>query len=191
MSPDRLRDFIGKGMLGVRDPRITTSSLAQFCHENATSLTPVALERVAAATATKREAYPWERAADLLGVNLEQLQSWISAGQLKVMDTFVTDRSFEGFCKKHGSAFNIALIDPATAKWLTEEYGVSVSASSDPVIPRAQKHAFKVRTCKCGRKIAGNVYFRHAKACKVAADQAVRQGVYQSKACGKAPPGSM
>ena len=191
VSPDRLRDFIGKGMLGVRDPRITTSSLAQFCHENATSLTPVALERVAAATATKREAYPWERAADLLGVNLEQLQSWISAGQLKVMDTFVTDRSFEGFCKKHGSAFNIALIDPATAKWLTEEYGVSVSASSDPVIPRAQKHAFKVRTCKCGRKIAGNVYFRHAKACKVAADQAVRQGVYQSKACGKAPPGSM
>jgi len=177
VSPDRLKYFIGKGMLRVRDPRITNSSLAQFCHNHATSLTPVALERVAAATATNREACPWERAADLLGVDLKQLQSWISAGQLKVMDTFVTDRSFEEFCKNHGSAVNIALIDTATAKWLTQEYGVPVPASSEPVIPRAQKHAFKVRTCRCGRKIAGNVYFRHVKTCKVAANQAMRRAV--------------
>ena len=175
VSPDRLRHFIGSGMLRVRDPRITATSLAKFCRENAASLAPAALERIAAAaTAKKREAHPWERAADLLGVDLRQLQSWISAGQLKVMDTFVTDRSFEEFCRTYGSEINMLLIDPATAKWLIEEYGVPASEPTEQVVPRAQKHALKVRTCRCGRKIAGNVFFRHLKACKVAANPPTR-----------------
>jgi hypothetical protein len=106
------------------------------------------------------------------------VQSWIAAGHLKVLDTFVTDRSFEEFCKKHGAEINTALIDPATAKWLIDEYGVPAPSAERRAVPRAQKHALVVRTCKCGRKIAGNVYFRHAKACKVAADQAMRQRTY-------------
>lgn len=176
VSPARLRQFIGSGMLRVRDPRITASSLAEFCERNRTSLDPAAVERIAAAMATKRDAYPWPRAADLLGVAVAQVQSWIADSQLKVLDPFVTDRSFEEFCKKHGAEINTTLIDPATAKWLIEEYGVP-APSADQTVARAQKHALKVRTCKCGRKIAGNVYFRHAKACKVAADQAMRQAI--------------
>ena len=38
--------------------------------------------------------------------------------RIEVADTFVTDRAFEEFCKKHGDEISIALIDPATAKWL-------------------------------------------------------------------------
>lgn len=177
VSPGRLRHFIGNGVLRVRDPRLTATSLAQFYRENATSLAPAALERVAAATTKSREAYPWERAADLLGVDLPQLQSWISTGHLKVMDTFVTDRSFEEFCRTHGSEINMALIDPGAAKWLMEEYGVPGPGSSVQLVPRAQKHALKVRTCKCGRKIAGNAYFKHAKVCKVVANGSLRQPV--------------
>jgi hypothetical protein len=93
------------------------------------------------------------------------VQKLISTGRLKVMDTFVTDRAFEDFCRKHGDAINMALIDPATRKWLVSEYDVP-----DPVegkrVPRAQKHALIVRICKCGRKIAGNVYFRHIRHCR-------------------------
>jgi len=182
VSPARLRQFIGNGMLRVRDPRITASSLAEFCRRNCTSITPSARDRVQAATATRREAYPWDRAADLLGADLSQLQNWISAGQLKVMDTFITDRSFEEFCGKHGSEINIALMDTATAKWLIEEYDVPVPAGGGQVIRRAQKHALKVRTCRCGRKIAGNVYFRHAKACKVVAHRAMQHRVQSARA---------
>lgn len=164
VSPDRLRQFIGNGMLRLRDPRITAASLAQFCDKNAAGLSPAALERAAAVT--RREAYTWERAAELLGVDLKQVQGWISVGQLKVMDTFITDRSFEEFCKKHGSAINMGLIDPATVRWLIEEYGVPARTSGVSAVPRAQKHALTVRTCRCGRKIAGNVYFKHVKCCK-------------------------
>lgn len=171
VSPDRLRHLIGEGILRVRDPRLTATSLVKFCGENPASFTPGTLERVPA-TARKREAYSWERAAELLGVDLPTLQSWISTGQLKVMDTFVTDRSFEEFCRKHGREIDMSLIDPATSKWLADEYGVPALGPREQLVPRAKKHALKVRTCRCGRKIAGNVFFRHLKACKVAANSA-------------------
>ena len=102
VRPSRLRYFIGNGILRVRDARISASSLAAFCDKNRPSLAPSTLERVTAALAKGEEGYTWERAADLLGVTVAQVQSWISAGQLRLVDTFVTDRSFEEFCKKHG-----------------------------------------------------------------------------------------
>jgi len=100
----------------------------------------------------------------------------ISAGQLKLVDTFVTDRSFEGFCRKHGNEINMALIDPATRGWLVSEYGVSETVDGK-LVPRAQKHALVIRECRCGRKIAGNVYFRHVRHCRFLEGQAMRKAV--------------
>ena len=126
------------------------------------------------------EGYTWERAADLLGVTVAQVQSGISAGQLRLVDTFVTDRSFEEFCKKHGDRINMTLIDPATAKWLVSEYGVSQSATNGMTVSRVQKHALVIRACHCGRKIAGNAYFRHVRTCQsvaAASAQSPNQGL--------------
>jgi hypothetical protein len=190
VSPAKLKQFIGGGMLRVRDPRVTARSLAVLCQRNATSLDRAAVERVATLTATKKKAYTWERAAEFLGVDLKQVQSWISMGQLKVRDTFVTDRSFEEFCKKYASETNLTLIDPATRKWLIQEYGLSAGQPIDGNVPRAQKHALTVRTCECGRSIAGNVYFRHRKSCKVAARQSVPAPVYEFNPAGKTVGGS-
>jgi hypothetical protein len=169
VSPTKLKQFIGSGMLRVRDPRITARSLAVLCQRSATYLDPAAVERVATLTATKKKAYTWERAAEFLGVDLKQVQNWISAGHLKLTDTFVTERSFEEFCKNYASQTNLTLIDPATRKWLIAEYGLSADPPNSGNVPRAQKHALTVRTCECGRSIAGNVYFRHLKSCKMAA----------------------
>ena len=70
----------------------------------------------------------------------------------------------------------MALIDASTRKWLISEYGVP-----DPVeekrLPRAQKHALIVSACKCGRKIAGNVYFRHVRHCRSAGEQVMSKAV--------------
>ena len=162
----RLRQLIGMGMLKVRDPRISASSLAVLCDKIRTSLDPSTIKRITAALANGNEAYSWERAANLLGVPVPQVQAWISAGQLRVVDTFVTDRSFEEFCKKHGDEINTTLMDPPTAKWLVNEYGASEIATKSGSVSRARKHALVIRTCSCGRKIAGNPYFQHVRACR-------------------------
>jgi hypothetical protein len=156
VSPARLRYLIGTGMLRVRDPRITTVSILALCNRNGFSLDHAAMDRITVALC-KHDACPWERAADLLGIAAEQLQTFICKGKLKVLDPFVTDRSFEEFCRKHGDQINMSLIDPATAKWLVSEYGVS-QGSDGRQVSRAQKHALVIRTCKCGRKIAGNIF---------------------------------
>jgi len=158
-------------MLRVRDPRVTTVSLLALCSRNGFSLDHSASERITAVL-SKQDACAWERAADLLGIAVEQLQKFICKGKLKVLDPFVTDRSFEEFCRKHGDQINMSLIDPATAKWLVSEYGVS-PGSNDRQVSRAQKHALVIRTCKCGRKIAGNIFFKHVKHCRVLKQRAM------------------
>src|SRR5208337_837711 len=179
VRPSRLTYFIGNGLLRVRDARISASSLAAFCDQNRPSLAPSTLQRVTATRAKGEEGYTWERAADLLGVTVAEVQSEVSAGQLRLVDTFVTDRSFEEFCKKHGDRINMTLIDPATAKWLVSEYGVSQSATNGMTVSRIQKHALVIRACHCGRKIAGNAYFRHVGTCQsvaAASAQSPNQG---------------
>ena len=180
VSPVRLRQFIGTGMLRVRDPRITAKSLAAFCKGNCISLEPADVSRMAATVAASRkEAYTWERVAEVLRVDVSQVQTWICAGYLRVIDPFVTDRSFEEFCKKYASETNLNLIDTAVRKWLVQEYGLPSGESNGSNVRRAQKHALTVRTCRCGRTIAGNVYFRHLKSCKVAAAPAVPAPGYE------------
>jgi hypothetical protein len=135
------------------------------------------LERVGTALAKNDVGFAWERVADLLGVELANVQSLISAGRLRLIDTFVTDRAFEEFCKKHGDEINTGLIEPATVEWLVSEYGVSRTANSNRTASRAQKHALTIRECKCGRRIAGNAYFIHIKCCIVVASEARQKAV--------------
>jgi len=164
VSPVRLRHFIGTGMLRVRDPRLTTRSILALCRNHGLPVDDSACENITAAI-SKLDACPWDRSAELLGITVEQLQGLISTGKLKVCDPFVTDRSFEEFCRKHGDLINLSLMDLATAKWLENEYGVT-NGRCHPM-SRAQKHALVTRTCKCGRKIAGNIYFKHVRHCRV------------------------
>jgi len=170
MSRTRLRQLVGDGMLRVRDPRVTRASLAACCAKRE-CVDP------SGSASSRTHSLPggpcsWKRAARLLGLEVANVQKLVSAGQLKLVDTFVTDRAFEEFCRKHGNAINMALIDPSTRKWLVSEYGVT-----DPVeeknLPRAQKHALVVRMCKCGRRISGNVYYRHIKHCRLGTAPAV------------------
>ena len=164
ISRTRLRQLIAKGMLRVRDPRITVASLAAWCAKNRPPDGHSSLAGSTVVNNSGERAYSWKRAARILHVELADVQKLISVGRLKLMDTFVTERAFEEFCRKYGDLINMALIDPSTRKWLIREYG-----APDPVeenkLPRAQKHALIVRACKCGRKISGNVYFRHVRHC--------------------------
>src|SRR6516165_5307905 len=167
----RAWSLIGNGLLRVRDARITASSLTSYRDRNLLSLVPSNVETVAPPVAKDGAVLSWERAADALGVELADVQRLISTGQLKLVDTLVTDRAFEEFCRKHGDQINMALIDPAIAKWLVREYGVLESAGSNKSTSRWQKHALVVRECNRGQKIAVKTYFKHVKCCSPTADK--------------------
>lgn len=170
VSPATLRRFIASGALRTRDPRVSARSVQAYCERNRTSMDPFAVEKTTAALADGDDGYSWERATDLLGITVALVQACISNGQLKVVNSFVTDRAFQDFCKQHGHDFNMALIDPASRQWLVNEYGVPRPAEgSNGSVSRAKKHALVMRACKCGRKVAGNAYFRHVKACQAVA----------------------
>ena len=64
----------------------------------------------------KHDAHSWDRAADLLGITVAQVQTFIGKGKLKVLDPFVTDRSFEEFCRKHSDQINLTNEDSRIMK---------------------------------------------------------------------------
>jgi hypothetical protein len=164
MSRTRLRQIVASGMLRVRDPRITAASLAVWCAKNR-PVNPLATSSISVVPNSPAGPYSWKRAAKILCLEVVEVQKLIANGELKLVDMFVTDRAFEEFCRKHGSAINMALIEPSTRKWLISEYGVA-DPIKEKTLPRAQKHALIVRACMCGREIAGNVYFRHLRHCQ-------------------------
>jgi PAS domain S-box-containing protein len=59
-----------------------------------------------------------------LRYSADDVGALVGKGRLKILDPFVTNRSFEEFCAKHGDQINLSLVDAATVKWLSEEYGV-------------------------------------------------------------------
>jgi hypothetical protein len=102
VGPPKLHRFVADGLLRVRDPRISADSLGTMVERLAPS--PEAAERLTRTLLDGPEAYSWKQVAKLLGVTVEQVRECIAKGKLKIVDTFVTDRAFEAFCKKMWNA---------------------------------------------------------------------------------------
>jgi hypothetical protein len=166
VGPSKLHRFVADGLLRARDARISADSLETMVEQLAPS--PEAAERLTRTLLDGPEAYSWKQVAKLLGVTVEQVRECIAKGKLKIVDTFVTDRAFEAFCKKCGTHLNPVLLNQGIRDWLMDEYDLRVSAGTDNAsVPSNEKHALVTRQCpKCQRPMRGNIFFRHLKNCK-------------------------
>ena len=101
-------------------------------------------------------------------MTVEEVRAWIAKGKLKIVDTFVTDRAFEAFCRKCGAELNHALLGTGIRDWLVDEYGLRIPSGEKGVpVSAAEKHALVTRQCpKCQTAMRGNIFFRHVKNCK-------------------------
>jgi hypothetical protein len=163
--------LIARGMLKVRNARISVTSIAAFCKQH--HLTRQ-MSTVGSANAVNRNGaggLSWERVADLLSASLDQVRAWLATRQLKVVDTFVTEKALEEFCRScgrnDGPKLNYRLLDPTVLLWL-KDYGIAIpAAGGNLVVSGFDKHALVARACgKCQRIIRGNAYFIHTNGCK-------------------------
>ena len=168
----RAYSLIASGMLRVRDPRITNISLLEFCRKHEGSWEHVPATHANAESRHDSNGYSWERVASLLHASLDQVKAWVATRQLRVVDTFISDRALEEFCrgcgKEGGPRVNLRLIEPKTLDWLANEYGITIPpAGASPSVAPSEKQALTVRVCgKCRKQVRGNVYFSHIRRCK-------------------------
>ncbi len=163
--------MIARGMLRVRDARISITSIASFCEQRELRQKISMIANRSKVPQNGAAGLSWERTAELLSASLDQVRVWLATRQLKVVDPFVTDKALEEFCQRcgrnGGPKLNYRLLDPKVLHWL-KGYGIAIPPlETKSSVSGLEKHALITRVCaKCHRPIRGNAYFIHSNACK-------------------------
>lgn len=195
LSSSTIQRWIVRGLLEVRDPRITRKSLDCLAGSGrpptslriggepsgmlAVSVQPkensgagpsgalIPAEPATPSNPSSRAKRAWTEVANCLGVPLAAVEELIACGALKMYDPTIPEKSFRNFCRRYGSVINWDALDYETRDWLRSvmDFNPHAGESVAKRLKTLRKHAEIVRHCECGRTIRGNAFFRHRKRC--------------------------
>ncbi len=172
-----IQQMIVRGLLEVRDPRITPESLRalqksgrlaslQLNHKREKE-TPAGTEQEPSSARDVKNCTPdsagpsgsfvkstrasrvWTDVARTLNVSLETVERLIAQRSLKLYDPRVTEKSFSNFCRRNGALINGELLDGETRHWLRSsmDWNRSGGEADARRLNPFRRHALVVRRC--------------------------------------------
>ena len=155
-----IQRLIVKGLLEVRDPRITPKSIQALRKSGRLASLQLNNEEKKGTPRTGAEQEPtsqrdvenfssvsngasrnslkstrakgvWTEVARALNVSLETVEKLIANRTLTLYDPRVTEKSFRNFCRRYGSLINLEFLDGETRDWLRSSMDLDRNAGED------------------------------------------------------------
>ena len=112
-----------------------------------------------------QDGYTQRELAEALHVSPRKVRRWVRLGWLMLYQGRVKDRSLKRFLEGHSDEIDTRQLESDLRLWL-RDLGLREGATHSRRWFGERKHSLKVCVCgRCGRKVHGNVFMRHLKAC--------------------------
>jgi hypothetical protein len=124
-----------------------------------------------------QDGYTQYELAQALHVSPFRVRRWVRLGWLTLYECRVKDRALVRFLESHSDEIDGACLDKDFLLWL-RSLGLREGGAHSRMWSITRKHSLKEHVCgRCGRKVRGNSFHRHLKACpQMAATTVSRHG---------------
>src|SRR5437762_7428541 len=113
-----------------------------------------------------QEGFTQSDLAQALRVSPRKVRRWVRVGWLNVHEGRVKERSLQGFLREHSDEIDSERLEPDLQAWL-QGLGLKEGARHSRQWSGQRQHAVRVFVCGgCGRKVCGNAFYRHLRACR-------------------------
>jgi len=112
-----------------------------------------------------QDGYTQTELAEALHVSPRKVRGWVRLGWLTLYQDRIKDRSLVRFLEGHSDEIDAKRLESDVRLWLLD-LGFHEDATHSVRWFRDRKQSMRVRICeRCGRKVHGNAFYRHLKAC--------------------------
>jgi hypothetical protein len=116
-------------------------------------------------SAKVQDGYTQGDLAQIFHVSPRKVHQWISLGWLTLYHRRIKDRAIDRFLKEHGDEIDASRIDKEFRLWF-RDVGLRDHSEHSREWSSTRQQSFKEHICgRCGRKVRGNAFYRHSRAC--------------------------
>jgi len=112
-----------------------------------------------------QDGYTQAQLAEALHLSRRKVRQWVRLGWLTLYQGRVIDRSIRRFLEGHSDEIDTRRLESDVRIWL-EDLGFRADAAHSSLWFTKRKQSLKLHVCdRCGRKVYGNSFHRHLRAC--------------------------